>query len=89
MMRFLLVLTLLIPLPVSAFEVESQEPYPGMLPDNSSVINSWMNQMKQWEFEQQMKDPEFDINNALAEYLNGSNDPTVQEELLQLSSDKN
>ena len=82
-------LTLLIPLPVSAFEVESQEPYPGMLPDNSSVINSWMNQMKQWEFEQQMKDPEFDINNALAEYLNGSNDPTDQEELLQLSSDKN
>ena len=89
MMRVLLLMALLIPLPVSAFEVESQEPYPGMLPDNSSVINSWMNQMKQWEFEQQMKDPEFDINNALAEYLNGSNDPTVQEELLQLSSDKN
>ena len=88
-MRFLLVLPLLIPLPVSAFEVESQEPYPGMLPDNSSVINSWMNQMKQWEVEQQMKDPEFDINNALAEYFNGSDDPTVQEELLQLSSDKN
>ena len=87
MMRVLLLMTLLIPLPVSAFEVESQEPYPGMLPDNSSVINSWMNQMKQWELEQTMKDPEFDINNALAEYLNGSNDPTVQEELLQLSSD--
>ena len=89
MMRVLLLMTLLISLPVSAFEIESQEPYPGMLPDNSSVINSWMNQMKQWELEQTMKDPEFDINNALAEYLNGSNDPTVQEELLQLSSDKN
>ena len=86
MMRVLLLMTLLISLPVSAFEIESQEPYPGMLPDNSSVINSWMNQMKQWELEQTMKDPEFDINNALAEYLNGSNDPTVEEELLQLPS---
>ena len=85
-MRVLLLMTLLISLPVSAFEVESQEPYPGMLPDNSSIINSWMNQMKQWELEQTMKDPEFDINNALAEYLNGSNDPTVEEELLQLPS---
>ncbi len=86
MMRLLVLLTLLIPLPVSAFEIESQEPYPGMLPDNSSVINSWMNQMKQWELEQTMKDPEFDINNALAEYLNGSDDPTESEELLQLPS---
>ena len=86
MMRVLLLMTLLISLPVSAFEIESQEPYPGMLPDNSSIINSWMNQMKQWELEQTMKDPEFDINNALAEYLNGSNDPTVEEELLQLPS---
>ena len=62
------------------------EPYQGMLPDNSASIHSWMNKMKQWELEQNMKDPEFDINSALAEYFNGSDDPTEQEELLQLQS---
>ena len=62
------------------------EPYQGMLPDNSMVINNWMGKMKQWELEQTIRDPEFDINNALAEYFNGSNDPTEQEELLQLQS---
>ena len=45
--------------------------------------------MKQWEFEQQMKDPEFDINNALADYWNhGSDDTAEQEVLLQLPSDQ-
>ena len=63
-------------------------PYAGMLPDNSMTINNWMSKMRQWEFEQTMKDPEFDINSALAEYFNGSNDPTEQEELLQLQSDQ-
>ena len=86
-MRVLLLMTLLISLPVSAFEVESQEPYPGMLPESASMANQWMQNMREWEAEQTRRDPEFDINNALAEYLNGSNDPTVQEELLQLSSD--
>ena len=57
-------------------------------PDNSMNINNWMSKMRQWELEQNMKDPEFDINNALAEYFNGSNDPAEQEELLQLQSDQ-
>ena len=70
-----------------AFEIESQQPYDGMLPDNSMNINNWMNKMRQWELEQSMKDPEFDINNALAEFFNGSDDPTEQEELLQFQSD--
>ncbi len=64
--------------PADAFEVERQQPYDGMLPDNSMTINNWMNKMRQWEFEQTMKDPEFDINSALAEYFseaNGSDDP--------------
>ena len=61
-------------------------PYDGMLPDNSMTINNWMSKMRQWELEQNMKDPAFDINNALAEYFNGSDDPTEQEELLQLQS---
>ena len=62
--------------PADAFEVESQQPYDGMLPDNSMTINNWMNKMRQWEFEQTMKDPEFDINSALADYFNnGSDDP--------------
>ena len=70
--------------PADAFEIERQEPYPGMLPDNSATISNWMSKMKQWEFEQTMKDPEFDINSALAEYFNnGGTDTTEQEELLQ------
>ena len=69
----------------AAFEIESQQPYDGMLPDNSMNINNWMNKMRQWELEQSMKDPEFDINNALAEFFNnGGTDTTEQEELLQL-----
>ena len=44
--------------------------------------------LKEWEWEQKNKDPAFDINSALAEYFNGSDDPTEQEELLQFQSDK-
>tara|TARA_B100000686_G_scaffold345045_1_gene428851 strand:+ start:1012 stop:1317 length:306 start_codon:yes stop_codon:yes gene_type:complete len=72
--------------PTQASEWEKQQPYPGMLPDNSQVINSWIQDIKQWELEQTLKDPAFDINNALAEYFNGSDDPAEQEELLQLPS---
>ena len=64
------------------------EPYPGMLSGPAAGANEWISKMRQWELEQNMKDPEFDINNALAEYFNGSNDPAEQEELLQLQSDK-
>ena len=75
--------------PADAFEVERQQPYPGMLPDNSNTINNWMGKMKQWELEQTLKDPEFDINSALAEYFNnGGTDTTEQEELLQFQSDQ-
>ena len=71
--------------PADAFEIERQQPYPGMLPDNSATVSNWMSKIKQWEFEQTMKDPEFDINSALAEYFNnGGTDTTEQEELLQL-----
>ena len=72
--------------PSQAMEVERQQPYPGMLPDNSQVINTWIQDIKQWELEQTLKDPAFDINNALADYFNGSDDPTESEELLQLPS---
>ena len=64
------------------------EPYPGMLSGPAAGANEWISKMRQWELEQNMKDPAFDINNALAEYFNGSDDPTEQEELLQLQSDK-
>ena len=43
--------------------------------------------MREWEMEQTRKDPEFDINNALAEFFNGSDDTAESEELLQFSSD--
>ena len=69
-------------------EPQTQQPYPGMLSGPTAGANEWIQKMRQWELEQSIKDPEFDINNALAEYFNGSDDPTEQEELLQLQSDK-
>ena len=72
--------------PADAFEIERQQPIPGSLPDSASSAQQLINKFKDWEREQKRTDPEFDINNALAEYLNGSDDPTEQEELLQLPS---
>ena len=74
--------------PADAFEIERQQPYPGMLPDSAASANEIINRFKQWEAEKKRTDPEFDINSALAEYFNGSDDPTEQEELLQLQSDQ-
>ena len=59
---------------------------PGSLPESASMANEWIDRIREWEWEQKKKDPAFDINNALAEYFNGSDDPTEQEELLQLQS---
>ena len=61
---------------------------PGSLPNSAQTAQDMINKLREWEREQQEKDPEFDINSALAEYFNGSDDPTEQEELLQLQSDK-
>ena len=70
--------------PADAFEIERQQPYPGMLPDSAASAQQLINKFKDWEREQKRTDPEFDINNALAEYFNnGGTDTTEQEELLQ------
>ena len=61
---------------------------PGSLPNSAETAQNMINKFREWEWEQKRSDPEFDINNALAEYFNGSDDPTEQEELLQLSSDQ-
>ena len=62
---------------------------PGSLPPSAQMANEWINKVRQWEWEQNRTDPEFDINNALAEYFNnGGTDTTEQEELLQLQSDQ-
>ena len=75
--------------PADAFEIERQQPYPGMLPDTAASANEMINRFKQWEAEEKRSDPEFDINSALAEYFNnGGTDTTEQEELLQLQSDQ-
>ena len=84
----ILIPLLLMTSPAKAWEVEKQQPYEGMLPDNSDILNTWMQEMRNWELEQSLNDPEFDINNALADYLNGSHGSTEQEELLQLQSNK-
>ena len=84
----ILIPLLLMTNPVKAFEVEKQQPYDGLLPDNSQTLNNWITKMRQWELEQTIRDPEFDINNALAEYFNGSDETAEQEELLQLSSNR-
>ena len=75
--------------PADAFEIERQQPYPGMLPDSAASAQELINKFRDWEREQKRTDPEFDINSALAEYFNyGGTDTTEQEELLQLQSDQ-
>ena len=69
-----------------AFEIERQQPIEGSLPDSAASAQQLINKFRDWEREQKRSDPEFDINNALAEYFNGSDDPTEQEELLQFQS---
>ena len=71
-----------------AFEIERQQAIQGSLPDSAASAQQWINKMKQWELEQTIRDPEFDINNALAEYFNGGTDTTEQDELLQFQSSK-
>ena len=71
-----------------AFEIERQQPIEGSLPDSAASAQKLINKFRDWEREQKRTDPEFDINKALAEYFNGSDDPTEQEELLQLQSDQ-
>ena len=69
-------------------EPRGTEPYPGMLSGPAAGANEWIQKMRQWELEQSLKDPAFDINSALAEYFNnGGTDTTEQEELLQLPGD--
>ena len=58
---------------------------PGSLSNSSQMAQNVINRFREWEWEQKRSDPEFDINNALAEYFNnGGTDTTEQEELLQL-----
>ena len=71
-----------------AFEIERQQPIEGSLPDSAATAQELINKFRDWEAEQKRTDPEFDINKALEEFFNGSNDPTEQEELLQLSSNQ-
>ena len=67
--------------------IGTQQPYPGMLPSSAASANEMISRFRQWESEQKRTDPNFDINNALAEYFNnGGTDTTEQEELLQLQS---
>ena len=75
--------------PADAFEIERQQPYPGMLPDSAASAQQLINKFRDWEREQKRTDPEFDINSALAEYFNnGGTDTTEQEELLQFQSNE-
>ena len=75
--------------PADAFEIERQQPIAGSLPDSAASAPQLINKFKEWEREQKRIDPEFDINNALAEYFNnGGTDTTEQEELLQFQSDQ-
>ena len=62
--------------PADAFEIERQQPYPGLLPDTAASAQQIINKFRDWEREQKRSDPEFDINTALAEYFNnGGEDP--------------
>ena len=72
MMIGILIPLLLMTSPAKA--LEKQQPYDGLLPDNTQTINNWIEKMKEWERKQTIRDPEFDINQALADYYNGSYD---------------
>ena len=73
--------------PADAFEIERQQAIPGSLPDSAASAQQLINAFREWEREEKRTDPNFDINNALAEYFNnGGTDTTEQEELLQFPS---
>ena len=70
-----------------AFEIERQQAIEGSLPESAATAQQLINKFRDWEREQKRTDPEFNINNALAEYFNnGGTDTTEQEELLQFQS---
>ena len=50
-------------------------------------MNHIIQEMRTWRSEQERTPIEEMLNNTLMEYEDGSNDPTVKEELLQLPSD--
>jgi hypothetical protein len=50
-------------------------------------VNHLIQEMRNWKSEQERTPVEEMLNNTLMEYEDGSNDPTVKEELLQLPSD--
>ena len=50
--------------------------------------NQWIQQMREWEAERNRPSVEDVLNSSLEDFNNGSNDPTEQEELLQLSSNQ-
>ena len=59
---------------------------PGSLSNSSQMAQDVINKFREWESQEKRKDPEFDINNALAEYFNGGTDTTESKELLQFPS---
>ena len=68
--------------------LEKQQPIEGSLPNSAAMANEIIQKFREWDSEQKRTDPEFDINKALAEYFNGSDGSTEQEELLQLQSNE-
>ena len=65
--------------PAHAFELEVEE-------SQWNYVYSAIEYIKRGQREKTMTDPDDAINKALAEFNNGSNDTTEQEELLQLQS---
>ena len=55
---------------------------------NLELFNQALENMKIYQMEQTMTPPEDAISQALLEWENGSNDTPEQEELLQLSGDR-
>ena len=56
--------------------------------DASTLANEWIQDIREWESEKNRTSIEEMLNRSLMEFDYGSNDPTEQEELLQLSSDR-
>ena len=67
--------------PAEAFELEVEE-------SQWQYVYDAIEYIKRGEREKTMSDPSISINKALMEFNNGSNGATEQEELLQLSSNR-
>ena len=73
---------------VTIFDTRDDDPFNVAHMGHSFPTGEWIEKLRNWESRRKRTPIEDMLNNTLAEYENGSNDPTKQEELLQLQSNR-